>query len=194
MIKIRKLFNFSFISLLAFGLGSCNNQQTPQVKITDIQNLNELATVKYVTEVIVPVSKARRLAGDSKLLYIARGEVQAGIDLSELKEEDMKRNNEQNSIKVTLPVPKILNKKIDVDASYVYSYDNGFLNFDSETGHKLQAQAQRDGLERMVDAACKSDIINAANNNAKVAIEKFIDGITNYDTVEVIIQSGKTCG
>ena len=194
MIKISRLFHFGVISLLAFSLGSCNDSQKPQVQIKDIQNLKELATVKYVTEVIVPTSKARRLVSDSKLLYIARGEVQAGIDLIELKEEDIKNNIEQNSIKVTLPVAKILNKKIDVDASYVYSYDNGFLNFDSETGHKLQTQAQRDGLEKMVDAACKSDIITNANNNAKVAIEKFINSVATYEKVEVIIQPSNTCG
>ncbi len=194
MIKISRLFYFGVISLLAFSLGSCKTEQKPSVQIKEIQNLKELATVKYVTEVIVPTSKARRFVSDSKLLYIARGEVQAGIDLSELQEKDIKRNPEQEVVEITLPVAKILNKKIDVNASYVYNYENGFLNFDSETSHQLQAQAQRDGLARMVEAACKSDIITTANNNAKVAVKEFITSLTNNQNVKVITQSSKCCG
>jgi hypothetical protein len=72
-------------------------------------------------EAVVPTSQDRKLGeyviGTTRLLYIAYGEVKAGVDLSELKADNVQIVND--TILLRLPPPRILDSKIDVNRSKV---------------------------------------------------------------------------
>ena len=141
-----------------------------------IRNIQELSTTVQTMETIVPTSASRKLGdlplGTTKLLYIARGEIKAGVDLSELTSSDIKVT--ANSIEVNLPAAKILDSKIDVNHSRVYDYDRGFLNLGPDVAPQLQTLAQRKTLAQMVDTACNEDILRQANIKAKEAIVQLL--------------------
>lgn len=159
-----------------------------------IQNIQELSTTVQTVETIVPASAERKLGdislGTTRLLYIARGEVRAGIDLSELTEADIVVDGDR--IEINLPQVKILDSKIDVNHSRVYDYDRGFLNLGPDVAPQLQTLAQRKTLVKIVDTACNEGILNSANTKAKEAITWLLTN-ANYQQVTVNIATDSNC-
>lgn len=172
----------------------------PQVEVFTpilqrIKSLQELTTTVQIMETIVPTSADRKLGeisvATTRLLYIARGEIRAGVDLSELKKTDIKVSNQM--IEVDLPPAKILDSKIDVNRSQVYDYDRGFLNLGPDIAPQLQTLAQRKTLIKIVDTACNEGILNNANLKAKETITQLLT-ISGYSQVKINISPSKSCG
>lgn len=159
-----------------------------------LKNIQELSTMVLTTETIVPTSAERKIGeiplATTRLLYVARGEIRAGIDLSELQATDIKRSN--NQLEINLPAAKILDSKIDVNRSRVYDYDRGFLNLGPDVAPQLQTLAQKQTLIEIVNTACSEGILNQANTKAKETITQFFAN-TGYQKVEVNIATPKSC-
>ncbi|MEL6440810.1 MAG: DUF4230 domain-containing protein [Cyanobacteria bacterium J06621_8] len=140
--------------------------------IQGIQNIQELATTVQTVETMVPTSADRKLGdvtlGTTKLLYLARGEIRAGIDLAELTAADISINQDQ--IEINLPPAKILDSKIDVNHSQVYHYDRGWFNLGPDVAPQLQTLAQRKTLVEITNTACQAGILDTANQKATEAI------------------------
>ena len=160
-----------------------------------IENLQELSTTVQTIETVVPASAERKI-GDlplatTRLLYIARGEIKAGVDLSQLTDADIVVSN--NSIEIDLPPAKILDSKIDVNRSRVYDYNRGFLNLGPDVAPQLQTLAQRETLSKMIATACQEGILDNANLKAKEAITQLL---MNTDHRQVIVNTtaATTCG
>jgi hypothetical protein len=64
----------------------------------------------FEMDAVVPVSEKGFLA-ESKVLYIAHGNVRVGVDLSEFQADDVQV--EADKITVTLPPLKVLDSKLD---------------------------------------------------------------------------------
>ena len=160
--------------------------EVPTVIINQIRGASELTTAAFTMEAVVPASQERKLGevaiATTKLLYIAHGEVKAGVDLSQLKADDVTVSD--NTVQIQLPPPQILDRKIDVERSKVYDYNRGFLGLGPDTAPQLQTLAQRRTLEKIVTAACSQGILNEANDRAEVAIAQLLT-IAGYEAVEV---------
>lgn len=172
----------------------------PQVEaitpiIQRIKNIQELSTTIQTMETIVPTSADRKLGeislATTRLLYIARGEIRAGVDLSELRETDMRIIN--NKIEIDLPPAKILDSKIDVNHSRVYDYDRGFLNLGPDVAPQLQTLAQRKTLAEIVNTVCDEGILNNANIKAKETLEKLLT-INGYEQIKIKTSLPQSCG
>lgn len=159
-----------------------------------IKNMQELTTTVQTMETIVPTSADRKLGDISlattRLLYIARGEIRAGVDLSELKATDIKVNH--NQIEINLPPAKILDSKIDVNHSRVYDYDRGFLNLGPDVAPQLQTLAQRTTLKKIVKTACNEGILNAANIKAENTIAQLLTN-TSFQQVKINTTTPEGC-
>ncbi|MBF2021603.1 MAG: DUF4230 domain-containing protein [Hydrococcus sp. C42_A2020_068] len=173
----------------------------PQINISSlivdrIRGASELTTAILAIETVVPTAQERKLGnfvlGTTKLLYIARGEVKAGIDLSNLTAENVKVSND--TIQIRLPPPKILDNQIDINRSGVYYYDRGFLSLGPDVAPQLQTMAQRETLEKFVATACSEGLLEEANERAKLAIAQLLT-TAGYEKVEVnaTTPSPETC-
>ena len=167
----------------------------PSTPIVDkIKNIQELSTTVQTIETVVPASAERRL-GDfpvatTRLLYIARGEIRAGVDLAELTDADVRVT--ENKIEIDLPPAKILDSKIDVNHSRVYDYNRGFLNLGPDVAPQLQTLAQRETLVEIVNTACSENILEQANIKAKVAITQLLNS-TSEQKIVVNTTKPKDC-
>lgn len=161
--------------------------QDSHVLIRQIQGLSELTTTVFVMDTIAPTSSQRKLGqwviGETRLLYIARGEVKAGLDLSQITPDDVTINGA--TITLQLPPPKILDRKIDVTQSQVYDYDRGFLNLGPDNAPELQSEAQKQTLDKITQTACNENILAQANERAIVIISQLMK-TAGYQ--EVIVQ------
>lgn len=158
----------------------------PTLVINQVRGASELTTAVFTMEAVVPTSQDRKLGeiaiATTKLLYIAQGEVKAGIDLSALNASDVEVQD--NIVNIQLPPPQILDSKIDVERSKVYDYNRGFLNLGPDVAPQLQTLAQRQTLQKIVDTACTKGILAEANDRAKLTVTQLLM-TAGYEKVEV---------
>lgn len=158
--------------------------------VRQVRGASELTTAVFTMEAVVPTRQDRKLGaytlGSTTLLYIAYGQVRAGVDLKDLKPDDVKIVN--NTIQLQLPPPRILDSKIDVNRSSVYDYNRGFLGLGPDVAPQLQMLAQRETLKKIVTASCKENLLGQANDRAQLAVEQLLN-TAGYKAVEVKTQS-----
>jgi hypothetical protein len=158
--------------------------------VSQVQGASELTTAVFNMEAVVPTRQDRKVGdytlGTTTLLYIAYGEVRAGVDLKDLKPENV--NVVNDTIQLQLPPPRILDSKIDVNRSTVYDYDRGFLGLGPDTAPQLQSLAQQETLKKIQATACKENLLAQANDRAQLVVEKLLN-TAGYKQVEVKTQS-----
>lgn len=144
--------------------------------VQQIRGASELTTAIYTMESVVPASRERMLGGyvigKTTLLYIAHGEVRAGVDLTTLRPEDVQVNG--TALALRLPPPQVLDSKIDVNRSKVYDYDRGFMGLGPDVAPELQELAQRETLAKIVETACSDGVLQSANDRAKTAVTQLL--------------------
>ena len=129
----------------------------------------------FEMEAVVPVSeKGKGGIIESKLLYIAHGNVRVGVDLSEFQADDVQV--EGDKISVTLPALKVLDSKLDLEHSSVYSYDRGFLGWGPDVMN-LQGQAQREAIKKVEEAACQNWLLKTASDRVEKTVEHLLSQV-----------------
>jgi len=160
------------------------------VVIRQVQGASDLTTAIFTMEAVVPTSKNQAIGGfvlgQTTLLYIARGEVRAGVNLGELKSENVQVTG--NQIRLLLPAPRILDSKIDVTRSTVYDYDRGFLGLGPDVAPELQAQAEQQALQKIFLTACNEGILTQANERARLVVTQLLS-TSGYKDVTVDTQA-----
>lgn len=150
--------------------------ETRSVVIQQVRQASELTTAIFTMEAVVPTQQDAAIGGvvigTTRLLYIARGEVRAGVDLSSLTPESVQVVGD--TVRLRLPPPKLLDKKIDVSRSSVYDYNRGPLGLGPDVAPNLQKLAQEEALKKIQAAACSDGILEKANDRAKLAVSQLV--------------------
>jgi hypothetical protein len=147
---------------------------TGPVVVEGVQDLNRLATVRWRESVIVTRESGgteleRFLAGE-KVLLVATGDVEAGVDLASLGRDDVKVSGE--TVTIRLPEPEILSVSLDEQKTGVYDRDFGPLNLRPDDD--LVEQARAAAVDRIEQAARDEDILDQAEQNAEDSIRTFV--------------------
>src|SRR5215211_8819545 len=157
--------------------------------VQGIQRLNELATVKYTTQVLVTEEENNQifrqplpefLTGE-KVLLVAVGEVEAGVDLDELEPEDVRVTGD--TVYLDLPAARILDSSLDEDKTRLYDRDRGVFKIRGDDD--LIEEARRDAVDKMVEAARENGILDKAQNNAETSISTLVTSL-GYDEVRFV--------
>jgi hypothetical protein len=168
------------------------------VVVQQVRNASELTTAVFSMEAVVPATSDRTFAGyvigQTNLLYIAYGEVRAGIDLSQVSITDVSvlTVGDQDVLEVTLPAPRILDSKIDVDRSKVYDYTRGFLSLGPDRAPQLQELAQKTALVQIEDAACEQGILQSASDRSQQVVRQLLTNL-GYADVRVTVKPFESC-
>lgn len=145
---------------------------TSSLIIEQLRQVSQLNTVILTTESLIPTKAERTwgnfVIGTTELVYLAQGEVRAGINLADLKADNLKQTT--TGLEILLPPPEILDSKIDVKRSQVYYYHRGFLALGPDLAPQLQTQAQKQALNNIVVAACQRGILNQANLESQAIV------------------------
>jgi hypothetical protein len=141
------------------------------VVVERIQRLNRLETVVYSLDTVVEGDISSpilpdALAGD-RILLVVHGQSIAGIDLSQLRPEDVRIDPGTHSIHVTLPPSQLFLTTLDNQHTRVYARSTGLLvpvdqNLESNTRAKAQNQLEQ--------AALSDGILDAARKNARATV------------------------
>jgi|688.fasta_scaffold21481_12 hypothetical protein len=223
MKNLQTVLVLALVIILILGGGaiflgfSQQKEQSNQINVTidktvivqKIQNLSRLETVQTTIQRDLKVElNAGSLSFYGKDLlqdkattdYAVTGLVTAGIDLSELKPENVKLENEGKKISLELPSPKILSIQIDEDKTKITSEDFTFLfnlkNLDpnrrKEMRDELQRQATKQAKEALRDGACSDQILEKASENAKESLKNLFL-FSSVEEVVITFQGEPNC-
>jgi hypothetical protein len=154
--------------------------------VEKVQSLARLESVVYSLDTVVEGDRSSAilpdaLAGD-KLLMIVHGQTIAGVDMSQMKPDDVQISETGGrSIKLTLPASQVFVTTIDNAHTRVFSRETGIFvtadpNLESQTRAKAQDQLQQ--------AALTDGILDTASKNARATVTAMLEGL-GFDHVEV---------
>jgi hypothetical protein len=147
---------------------------TGPVVVEGIQDLDQLATVRWRESVIVTResggTELEQLLVGEKVLLVAAGDVEAGVNLADLGREDVKVNGE--TVTIRLPEPEFLSVSLDEQKTGVYDRDFGPLNLRPDDD--LVEEARGAAVERIEQAARDENILENAERNAEDSIRAFV--------------------
>lgn len=153
----------------------------PVTVIKSINDLAQLQTASYQMEKIVTAEKnTDSLLGlfEDTLIFVAVGEVTAGIDLAKLTENDIRATSFQ-TVTIRLPDPEIFIATLDNENSYVADRDTGLLaNADPEMETLVRQEAQR----QIEAAALEQGILDIADENAQSVLAGLLESL-GFETI-----------
>jgi len=153
------------------GLGSTPRTYNTAVLLRQVQTLSQLVTVKYVLEKVViledpPQNPVRRLLPDeTRVILVAHGIVKAGVDLSRLKNGDLKLSG--NRIEITLPAAQITDSYLDDTQTKVIERSTSFLR---DFNKDLEQNARQTAVDDIRRAAKSSGILKDADERARAQL------------------------
>ena len=138
--------------------------QSTATIIQQVQTLSELVTVKYVLEKVVILDDIKWY-GENRVLLVAHGIVKAGVDLQEIKPEDVRV--EDKKIVLKLPRARITDVYLDDQKTRVVDRSTGLLRaFDKD----LEQNARRQAVDELRIAARSNRIYEDAEERARLQL------------------------
>jgi hypothetical protein len=167
--------------------GGPDTTTTSEVSVVDIQNLENLTTIRWIGQVVVTEeaepgrieSLADNFGVDTSaftgesVIVLANGEVEAGVNLEELGENDVRVN--EDTVTINLPEPEIFSSSLDEGRTGVYDRDRGIFVYRGDDS--LIEDARLEAVGEIENAAEESDILAQANTNAEDTIHAFVEAL-----------------
>ena len=95
---------------------------TSPVVVEGIQELDRLATVCWTEAVVITresgETQLEQFLTGERVLLVATGEVEAGVDLAEIGEDDVRLDGDR--VTIGLPEPQVLSSSLDEERTRVY--------------------------------------------------------------------------
>ena len=156
-----------FVALLWVPLplpGAPPRIQNTATMLKRVQTLSELVTVKYVLEKVVILEDVKWY-GENRVLLVAHGVVKAGVDLQEIKPEDVRVDDKK--VVVKLPPARITDVYLDDKKTRVVDRTTGLLRaFDKD----LEQSARRQAVEDLSISARFNGINGDAEERARLQL------------------------
>ena len=138
----------------------------PVVIVEEINSLARLETASYSFQDILQIERNQDslfgLFGES-LLFVAYGDVIAGVDLGKLAADDLQVVS-PTKVVVRLPEAELLLTDLDNERSYVADRDIGWL---TKGDAELETLIRQEAEARMTEAALANGILDMANEEAQ---------------------------
>lgn len=175
-------------TLLIVSLGillfACQDEKKlPDEDVFEIRNIGELSTSEYTIGKIIKLDDTGTdwyKYGERKILISCKAKVKAGIDLSELKEGDIKVKG--NNIEIKLPPAKITS--FVIDPKQVHTEMEGISGFRDEFTQTEKNNFMKQGEKAIREDLEATNILSDAEKNAITFIENFYKQM-GYDKVTV---------
>ena len=148
----------------------------PVLIVEEVRDLARLETASYTLEKIVRAERGQDVlwgALGETLIFVAHGDVIAGVDLSKMQPEDV-QVVDPVTVMVHIPEAEIFNVILDNDRSYVADRDTGIL---TRADPQLETEVRQAAQKELETAAEESDILDLANENAEEYMRGFLNNL-----------------
>jgi len=182
------VFGASLVAMLALGLwlgGRRGDGERPAaIAVTPellrrVQDLNQLVTVRYIIDKVVLVEDVKWY-GENRLLMVAHGVVNAGIDLSKVGADRI--DAAEGRVRIRIPRPRVLDVYLDDRRTQVVERATGLLrDFDKDLEQNARVQA----LDEIRVAAREGGILKDAEERARKQLESLFRA-AGFTEVQVV--------
>jgi len=170
-----------FVAPRWLGLRSTPRIYGTATVLQQVQTLSEFVTVKYTMEKVIVLDDVRWYpGGDTRLLLVARGVVKAGLDLKQMKPEDVRISDK--TISIRLPPPQITDAYLDDKQTQIIEHTTGLFRFPNKD---LEQTARQTAVDDMRRAARTTGILKAAEDRAHDQV-KILFLQMGFERVEIL--------
>lgn len=169
------IFMFFYIK---HQLTSSRTEVTETGMVQKIASMGKLELVKYTMKDIIEQKEIHPILPDSKILFLAVGEVTACIDLTKVRRSDISQTGD--SIIVFLPQPEICYAKLDHQKSRVYDISGTW--FQDNTKDMVEA-VYKLAEKRILDNARDMDVLGMARQNAQIIFKPLLQSISGKTVI-----------
>jgi len=159
------------VYLRLFGGGAAHRTLESPAVVKEVQQLNQLVTVKYSIEKVVGMREQKSPVGTESILLLVRGKVLAGVDLAGLTPGDVTVVN-RDTLRIRLTPPNI--QETYLDEKYTKVWDRSitwwtpWVTPDVDLEHKARMQA----VDDIKAVALEMGILVEARRNAEMDIRQ----------------------
>ena len=170
---------------LNFGERTIDRSQPPLlISLTD---LSEYRAASANFQVVVDLEKDTKYLPDfikgQRVIMVAAGNVDASIDFSRLRDESVEVSADRQTVRITLPAPKLSAVRLDNDKTYVADRQRGLADrvagvFGNPANDQFLYQAAE---TKLAEAAKASQILELAKTNTRAMLTSLLHslGFTN---------------
>jgi hypothetical protein len=187
---MQKIFNFAAVLALLISIPifwTSRREGRPRIDppfvLAQVQRLNQLATVKYTLQKVIGLTEQKKPVGSESILLIVQASVQAGIDLTSLRADDVVIRPD-GTIVVRLPAPRILNVSIDEKDTKVWDRQKTWWTPWVGYSLDLEQRARLAGVEAVSQGALDMGILPQAEKNAEMSIRTLL-GLAGFKAVQI---------
>lgn len=159
-------------------------QLDPPSVLFRVQQLSQLATVKYTVQKVVGLREEKVPVGSESILLIMQANVEAGIDLASMHSDDVTVRPD-GGVVLQLPQPRILNIVIDEKETKVWDRQKTWWTPWVPYSIDLEQRARLAGLEAVKQTALQMGILGQATRNAELSIQSLL-GLAGVKSVRVV--------
>lgn len=158
---------------------------TPSV-VFAVRDLARLETVEYHVERVIDLRDRQSLLfglikTQDAILFVAVGQVTAGVDLGELAEGDVAADRARGSARITLPPARVLSTRLDNERSWVYARTTDPL---AQRHEDLETRARQEAERTLEQSAVAGGILERARTNAEQTVSALVRSL-GYSDVTV---------
>lgn len=171
--------------------GGLTMRSGPSVVVA-VRDLARLETVEYHVERVIDLRDSQSLLfglirTEDAILFVAVGQVTAGVDLGELSADDVVVDQRRSTATITLPAVRVLSTRLDSERSWVFSRTTGAL---ARRQEDLETRARREAERSLEQTAVEGGILQRARVNAERTVAAFVRSL-GYDNVTVTSHDGQ---
>jgi hypothetical protein len=153
----------------------------PVTILSEVRSLARLETIQYTVEKVITAEVGQGsfgfLFGD-RLLFVAHGEVIAGVDLEKLEPQHLEVRG--GVLYVQLPEAEVFIASLDNERSYVYDRTRGAL---TRGDVNLETAARRVAEQEISKAALEGDVLGIAQDNAESFLYRLFTNLGYPDVI-----------
>lgn len=157
---------------------------TPNV-LRAVRDLARLETVTFHMERVVDLREEQSHAfglvrAEDAILLVAVGEVIAGVDLAELRPEDVVVDAAKHRATVTLPRPQVFVAHLDAEHTRVHSRSTDLL---ARRNESLESRARQEAERSIREGALTSGILDRARQGAERTVGSLVRSLGYTEVV-----------
>lgn len=164
------------------GRGTVTRTLDASAVVQQIQQLNELVTVRYTIQKAIGLKEEKVPFGSETVMMLVQANVLGGVDLTTLTRQDVQIS--ARSIAVQLPPAKVLHVFVDDKQTQVWDRSKSFW---VTANPQLEQNARQAALEAVQQAALGMQILSNAQHNAETAVQGFLKSV-GFESVTVTVK------
>jgi hypothetical protein len=185
----------NIFGFLDFGFGGRTIDRSQPPLLVELTDLSEYHASSANFQVIIDVEDDTRflpgfISGE-RALMVAAGTVDATVDFSGLRDENVVVSDDGKKVTITLPAPELDEVTLDNDRTYVESRSRGLFDrvggvFSSNPTDDQELYQAAEG--KLEEAAANSELTSLAETNTRSMLEGLLTSL-GFEEVDVVFET-----